>query len=237
MLNSARVKSAVTPTLISKIASAGLLASAAFLAPLAIAQLPTPLQNNPNVVTLNPVQPVENDGKIEVLEFFAYGCPHCAALEPKIETWAKKLPPDVKLKRVPALNPIRGIDSAPLFYTLEAMGLQEKLRQKIFDAANVENVILGNPATLNTWLEKQGVDLKKYADVQKSFSIQNKITRAKKMSIDYMIRSVPMMVVNGQYAAEVPGGTSGQDQLFANVDQLIVGARAVDKTVAASAKK
>ncbi len=235
MLNSARVKSLFMPTFVAAIA---LSASVALLAtPAAIAQLPAQLQNNPNVATLNPARPVENDGKIEVLEFFAYGCPHCAALEPKIETWAKKLPADVKLKRVPALNPIRGIDSVPLFYTLEAMGLQEKLRQKIFDAANVENVILGNPATLNTWLEKHGVDLKHYAEVQKSFSIQNKIARAKKMSIDYMISSVPMMVVNGRYAAQVPGGSSGQDQLFVNVDQLITSARAANKTLAATEKK
>ncbi len=194
------------------------------------------LASNPFVVKLDPPQYVENDGKIEVLEFFAYGCPHCAALEPKIEAWAKKLSADVKLKRVPALNPIRGIDSAPLFYTLEGMGLQEKLRQKIFDAANVENVILGNPATLNAWLEKQGVDIKQYAEVQKSFSIQNKIARAKRMSVDYKIANVPSMVVNGRFVAQVPDGISGPDQIFVNVDQLIVDARTANK-VSAVAKK
>ena len=67
---------------------------------------------NRDVVKLNPPQPVENDGAIEVLEFFAYGCPHCAALEPKLDAWAKKLPADVKIKRVPGAAPIRGIDSA-----------------------------------------------------------------------------------------------------------------------------
>jgi protein dithiol oxidoreductase (disulfide-forming) len=199
---------------------------------------------NRDVVKLNPPQPVENDGKIEVLEFFAYGCPHCAALEPKLEAWAKKLPADVKIKRVPGAAPIRGIDSAHIFYTLEAMGLQEKLQQKIFDAANVQNVILGNPTTLNSWLEKQGVDLKKYAEVQKSFSIQNKIARAKKMSTDYQIDSVPTVVVNGRFAATTPQGPSGPDQLFLNVDKLIAEARPSKKaaaqkasTVVAHAKK
>lgn len=184
---------------------------------------------NRDVVKLNPPQPVENDGAIEVLEFFAYGCPHCAALEPKLDAWAKKLPADVKIKRVPGAAPIRGIDSAAIFYTLEAMGLQEKLQQKIFDAANVQNVILGNPATLNAWLEKQGVDLKKYAEVQKSFSIQNKIARAKKMSVDYQIDSVPTVVVNGRFAATTPQGPSGPDQLFVNVDKLIADARSAKK--------
>jgi protein dithiol oxidoreductase (disulfide-forming) len=192
---------------------------------------------NRDVVKLNQPQPVENDGKIEVLEFFAYGCPHCAALEPKLEAWAKKLPPDVKIKRVPGAAPIRGIDSAPIFYTLEAMGLQEKLQQKIFDAANVQNVILGNPATLNSWLEKQGVDLTKYAEVQKSFSIQNKIARAKKMSSDYQIDSVPTVVVNGRFAATTPQGPSGPDQLFVNVDKLIAEARPSKKAAANTSHK
>jgi protein dithiol oxidoreductase (disulfide-forming) len=182
-----------------------------------------------DIVPLNPPQPVENDGKVEVLEFFAYGCPHCAALEPKLEAWSKKLPADVKLKRVPAAFAIRGIDTAPIFYTLEAMGLQEKLQQKIFDAANVQNVILGNPATLNSWLEKQGVDIKKYEDIQKSFSIQNKIARAKRMSVDYKIESVPTVVVNGRFAAQVPGGPTGPEQLFVNLDKLIADARPTKK--------
>jgi protein dithiol oxidoreductase (disulfide-forming) len=187
---------------------------------------------NRDVVKLNLPQPVENDGKIEVLEFFAYGCPHCAALEPKLEAWSKKLSPDVKIKRVPGAAPIRGIDSAPIFYTLEAMGLQEKLQQKIFDAANVQNVILGNPATLHSWLEKQGVDIKKYDEIQKSFSIQNKITRAKKMSIDYQIEQVPTLVVDGRFAATTPQGPTGAEQLFVNVDKLIADARPAKKVAA-----
>lgn len=199
----------------------------AVLAMSATVATPTHAQpvGNRDVVKLNPPQPVENDGKIEVLEFFAYGCPHCAALEPKLEAWAKKLPADVKIRRVPGAPALRGIDNASLFYTLEAMGLQEKLQQKIFDAANVQNVILGNPATLNSWLEKQGVDIKKFAEIQKSFSIQNKISRAKAMYVDYKIGSVPTIVVNGRFAATTPQGSSGPDQLFINVDKLIAEAR------------
>ncbi|MBL8510264.1 MAG: thiol:disulfide interchange protein DsbA/DsbL, partial [Betaproteobacteria bacterium] len=81
------------------------------------------------ISTLSTPQPVDNDGKIEVLEFFAYGCIHCANLEPALEEWAKRQPADVKLKRVPAAFAIRGIDSVPIFYTLEAMGLQEKMQR------------------------------------------------------------------------------------------------------------
>ncbi len=184
-----------------------------------------------NVVPLNPPQPVENDGKIEVIEFFAYGCIHCAQIEPKLEEWIKRQPADVKVKRVPAgagFN-IRGIDSVPIFYTLEAMGLLDKLTPKIFTAANVENIILGNPATLNKWLEKQGVDVKIYENIQKSFSVQNKIARAYKMTVDYKPTGTPTFVVNGRYGASLT--QSGEEQLFATVDKLVADARASNKPV------
>ena len=179
------------------------------------------------VIQLNPPQPVENDGKIEVLEFFAYGCIHCANLEPKLVDWVARQPADVKVKRVPSPFPVRGIDSIPIYYTLEAMGLQEKLHQKIFDAANLENVMLGNPATLNKWLEKQGVDTKKYEEMQKSFSVQNKINRSRRMSTDYKVESTPAIVVNGRYLLE-----GGSPRLFSNIDQLIVQTRESNKAAA-----
>ena len=183
-----------------------------------------------DVIPLSPPQPVENDGKIEVLEFFAYGCIHCANLEPKLVEWISRQPADVKVKRVPAAFPVRGIDTAPIFYTLEAMDLQEKLHQKLFDAANLENVMLGNPATLNKWLEKQGVDPKKYEEMQKSFSVQTRISRARKMSIDYKIQNTPAIAVNGRFLLE-----GGSERLFANIDQLLAEARAANKAVAATA--
>ncbi len=202
------------------------------LAATAFAQPQPPSGGARDVITLNPPQVVENDGKVEVLEFFGYGCIHCANLEPRLEAWAKKLPADVKLKRVPVAFASRSIDSIPLFYTLEAMGLQEKLHQKIFDAANVENVILGNPATLNSWLEKQGVDTKKFEQVQKSFSVQNKIARAKKMTEDYKIQATPTLIVNGRFSVQQ---TAGPDKLFANIDQLIAEVRVANKGSAAPA--
>jgi protein dithiol oxidoreductase (disulfide-forming) len=214
--------------LFSKLIKSLLVIATMSFAAVAYAQ-PQPPNSVREVTQLNPPQPVEADGKIEVLEFFGYGCIHCANLEPRLEAWAKKQPADVKLRRVPVAFASRSIDSIPIFYTLEAMGLQEKLHQKIFDAANVENVILGNPATLNTWLEKQGVDTKKYEEIQKSFSVQNKIARAKKMTLDYAIQSTPTLVVNGRFAVQQ---NSGADRMFANVEQLIAEARTANKAPA-----
>lgn len=192
-------------------------------------------QNASDIRPLNPPQPVENDGKVEVLEFFAYGCIHCANLEPRLERWVKGLPADVNFKRVPAILLSRGIDSVPIFYTLEAMGMLDKLHQKLFDAANVENVMLGHPPTLLKWLEKQGVNPAKYEEMQKSFSVQNKIARARKMNQDYRIGGTPAFVVDGRYELQTPNGSNGPERLFANIEQVIAQARAKMKTASAPA--
>ncbi len=180
------------------------------------------------VTPLDPPQPVENDGKVEVLEFFAYGCIHCANLEPSLEAWAKKQPADVKVKRIPSPVAIMGIDSTVMYYSLEALGQIERLHAKIFEAAHIEKVTLGNPAVLNKWLEKNGVDPKKYEEVQKSFSVVTKVTRARKMVEQYKIQATPTLIVNGRYSLEQ--GSSGAQVMFGKVDQLIAEARAAMKT-------
>ena len=180
---------------------------------------------------LNPPQSVENDGKVEVLEFFAYGCIHCANLEPSLEAWAKKQPADVKLRRVPSPVPIMGIDSSVMYYSLEALGQLDRLHAKIFEAAHLEKVVLGNPAMLNKWLEKNGVDPKKYEEVQKSFSVVTKVNRARKMVGEYKIDATPTLVVNGKFAVEQ--GNAGAEAMFATVDQLIGQARAAMKVASA----
>jgi protein dithiol oxidoreductase (disulfide-forming) len=184
---------------------------------------------NPDIKPLDPPQTVDNDGKIEVLEFFGYGCIHCAHLEPRLHDWVKKLPADVKFVRVPVPAPHKGVSSIPIFYTLQAMGEIDRLHQKIFDAIHVENVIMGNPATLNKWLEKNGVDPKKFEEVQRSFSVQGKIRRAEKMSGDYKIAATPSLIVHGRYAIEQQ---AGPDRLFASVEQAIGMARASMKATA-----
>ena len=183
------------------------------------------------VARLEPPQPVENDGKVEVLEFFAYGCIHCANLEPSLEAWAKKQPADVKVKRIPSPVAIMGIDSTVMYYSLEALGQIDRLHPKIFEAAHIEKVTLGNPAALNKWLEKNGVDPKKYEEVQKSFSVVTKVNRARKMVEQYKIQATPTLIVNGRYSLEQ--GNSGAQVMFGKVDQLIAEARAALKTSSA----
>ena len=182
-----------------------------------------------DVTPLNPPQPVENDGKIEVLEFFSYACGHCANLEPSLAVWAKRQPADVKLKRIP-VDGINGfMGAAGLFYTLEAMGQLERLHSKIFEAIHVERLILANPAVLNKWLEKNGVDPRKFEELQKSFTVYTNIKRARKMNVDYKVSSVPAMVVNGRFQV---AQTAGPEHLFGVIDGLIADVRANRKAAA-----
>jgi thiol:disulfide interchange protein DsbA len=169
---------------------------------------------------LTPAQPTDGSGKIEVIEFFWYGCPHCYSLEADVNAWLKKAPKDVVFKRIPAAPNPQWEQSAALFYTLEAMGLLDQYHAKVFDAFHKENKNLGNKRIREEWLKANGVDVAKYNEVEKSFSVATKLQRAKQMTANYKVDGVPRVFVNGKYytAAEFAGSNS---RIFAVVDQLI----------------
>lgn len=168
-------------------------------------------------------QPVENDGKVEVLEFFAYGCSHCANLEPAFAAWIKKQPATVKVRRIPSPAPLMGIDSTVVYYSLEALGQHDRLHAKIFEAVHDKKEALGNPLVLNKWLDKNGVDPKKYVDAQKSFSVATKVARARQMLVQYKLRVTPTIIVNGRFSVEPDG--SSPEAMFAKIDRLIADAQ------------
>ncbi len=184
---------------------------------------------------IDPPQATSDDTKIEVLEFFAYGCGACAALEPKLEQWAKRQPADVVFRRVPAAIPnfnLRGINNAPLFYTLEVMGLVSKLHEKVFEAANRDGVILASASDQNKWLAKQGVDTKVFEATQKSFTVDAKIKGAVKLAEQYKISSTPTIVVGGKF---ITSQTQGPEHFMAVVDSLIAQVRSSMKKPVSSA--
>ncbi len=174
--------------------------------------------------SLNPAQPTEGGGKVEVIEFFWYGCPHCYTLEPAVVAWAKKAPEDVVFRRVPAVPSAAWEENARMFYTLEAMGKLDEYHPKVFDAIHKSNVNLNNKKMRDEWLAKNGIDPIKYAEVEKSFSVATKVNRAKQLTYAYKVESVPRLAVDGKYytSAEQAGGT---DRVFQVVDQLIGMAR------------
>ena len=169
---------------------------------------------------IEPPQPTDGGGKIEVIEFFWYGCPHCYSLEPNVVSWAKNAPKDVVFKRVPAVPSDAWADAARMFYTLEAMGKLDEYHQKVFDAIHKSNVNMNNKKFRDEWLGKNGIDPAKYAEMEKSFSVATKVNRAKQLTYAYKVDSVPRITVNGKYytSAEKAGDLN---RVFPIVDQLI----------------
>jgi len=170
---------------------------------------------------IKPPLPVESQGKIEVIEFFWYGCPHCYTLEPYIETWLKKLPPDVEFRRVPAIFNQRWGHDAAVYYTLEAMNLVDKLHRPLFDAIHKNNLRTDSDAALAEWLQKNGVDSKKFMDTMKSFGVQSKTRRAVQQTVAYKIDGTPALAVAGRYTVSAQQGRTQQGMLD-TVDSLVM---------------
>lgn len=170
-------------------------------------------------IELKPPQPTEAGGKIEVIEFFWYGCIHCYNLEPALESWLKTLPPDAQFRRVPAVFNPRWEHDARIFYAFEALGLLQKLHRPFFDAIHQDRLRTDDPKALAQWLQKQGVDAQKFTDVMKSFSVHSKTQRAKLMTAGYRIDGTPSMAVDGRYTV------SAGDAMLDTVSKLIDQAR------------
>jgi thiol:disulfide interchange protein DsbA len=168
---------------------------------------------------LKPPQPTEAGGKIEVLEFFWYGCIHCYNLEPALEGWLKKLPADAQFRRVPAVFNPRWEHDARIFYAFEALGVLDKLHRPFFEAIHRDRLRTDDPKALAQWLQKQGLDAQKFNDVMKSFSVHSKTQRAKLMTAGYRIDGTPSMAVDGRYTV------GAGDGMLDTVSQLIEQAR------------
>ena len=173
----------------------------------------------PPYLELNPPQPVETSGKIEVLEFFWYGCIHCYNLEPKIETWLKTLPKDVEFRRVPAVFNPRWAHDAAIFYAFDALGVLDKVHRPFFDAIHRDRLRTDNAQELNAWLQKQGIDPKKFETTVKSFGVQSKTKRAIQLTSSYQIDGTPAMAVHGRYTV---GSSEG---MLDTVNQLVAAVR------------
>jgi thiol:disulfide interchange protein DsbA len=162
-------------------------------------------------------------GKVEVLEFFSYNCPHCAAFEPRLEAWVKQLPAHVAFKRVPV--PFVGNDVEPkqrLYYTLEAMGKVDEFQLKIFQAIHQQRQNLTGDAAILAWSEKQpGLDAKKFADLFKSFSVVGKAKRATQLTNDYAVAGVPAFGVAGRWYFD--GDSAGSMENALKVGDYLIG--------------
>ena len=150
-------------------------------------------------VRLRNPQPVETGKKIEVIEFFSYGCPHCSDLEPILQAWMQKLPPDVQFRRVPVMFQQRWEALAKIYYTLDAMGDETRLSPEVFKAVHVNGVPLYQDKAFFDWAASHGLDRTRVAEVYGSFAVSSKFNRAKALAQAYNIQSVPTIIVDGKY--------------------------------------
>ena len=184
-----------------------------------------PLEAGKTYVELTNPVPVSVPGKIEVVELFWYGCPHCYAFEPTINPWVEKLPSDVNFKRIPAMFGGPWDAHGQLFLTLEAMGVEHKVHNAVFDAIQKQGKRLTKPEEMADFVATQGVDKDKFLATFNSFAIQGQIKQAKELAQKYGVQGVPTMIVNGKYRFDL--GTTGGPEATLNVaDQLIAKERA-----------
>ena len=139
------------------------------------------------------------NGKIEVLEFFWYSCPHCNAFEPAFAQWAKAAPKDVVVRRIPVAFREDFAPQQRLYFTLEALNLLDTMHDRVFAAIHVQKQLLNSDASVLAWAEKQGVDKAKFSETFKSFGVASKLKRAVQLQNEFKVEGVPSLGVAGRY--------------------------------------
>ena len=181
-----------------------------------------------NVVT--PPLPTSDASKIVVTEFFSYACPHCFAFNPSLTIWANKLPKDVRFERVAVVfgKGPTWQKLSQVFYALNAIGKAEQLSPAVFGAVHVEHVDWRTDAQIIDWMAAHGVDRAAFAASFNSFSMHTFVAQGDQLAQAHKIRTVPTLVIDGQYAREISDNGDFPQQL-AIVDRLIEKARADKK--------
>ena len=186
---------------------------------------------------ISPAQPTDSGKKVEVLEFFWYGCPHCYHLEPSLKAWLKRKPADVEFR------PLPGTFGAPTwepltrtYYALDAMGLVAKYHDAIFVAIHGEKdaakqrALVNDSRVIADWLATKGVDKQKFLDAYNSFGVNNRAKRSEDRTLSYDVPGTPAIAIDGKYLISPsnfpnPDNTVNYDRFFNAVDQLIAQAR------------
>lgn len=158
-----------------------------------------PQQGEDYLVLDKPVATDVPAGKLELLEFFWYNCPHCHAFEPVFEAWVQRAPKDVVVKRVPVAFRTDFVPQQRLFYALDAMGLLPQLHARVFHAIHVERKRLDQPEAIVDWVAQQSVDKAKFVEQFNSFAVQSKASRASQLMNSFKLEGVPALGVAGRY--------------------------------------
>ncbi len=170
-------------------------------------------------VTIEPAQPSDTAGKIEVLEFFAYSCSHCNAIEPMIQTWAKTLPENVVFKPVPVAFNASMADLQKLYYSLESLNRLD-LHGEVFKAIHTERKRIYDAKAITDWVVSKGVDRKAFEDVFNSFGVKSKIMRADELAKAYNVEGTPSVAVGGKYLTS-PTMTNSYEGTVTQAQKLV----------------
>jgi len=170
---------------------------------------------------IKPIQPTQvAEGKIEVVEVFWYGCPHCYDFEPQLSKWVEKLPADVEFRRMPAVYNNSLVPHARAYYTAEKMGIVEQIHRPLFDAMHKEKKQINNEKALQEFFVDHGADEAEFKRIYNSMEIDTMVKQALVMGVRYRIEGVPAVVINGKYLTS--GKHAGSyENLLKVMDQLV----------------
>jgi len=171
-------------------------------------------------IELSNPQPTSSGDRIEVVELFWYGCPHCFHLEPYIEEWLASKPDDVEFVRMPAIVSDRWELLAKAYYTAELLGVLDKTHEALFEAIHEKKRKIDNKAALQRFFVSMGVSAEDFKNTFNSFAMNVKINNAKQMTRRYAITGVPTMIVNGKYSTS-PGMARGNEAVIKVVNYLV----------------
>jgi thiol:disulfide interchange protein DsbA len=197
----------------------GLLAAAlALLAPVASAQI----QPGREFQRIDPPHAAAADGRVEVIEFFYYGCPVCYETEPHFSRWIRDAPEYVAVRRVPALSSEAWEPLAKLYYALEALGQVERLHWPVYDSIHFEDVSLSDEKIMLDWAARNGMEREKFAQAYASPAVAAKVAQARELLKSYDVRAVPTFIVDGKFltSARLSGGTQQVVQVLDRLVQL-----------------
>ncbi len=203
--------------------------SQCLFAGLAVGTLPTVHAGNlvegRDWIPVSPPQPGDGEDRVEVLEFFSYGCPHCRDLHPLITAWTERLPQDVALRRIPvSFGRAAWANLARLYFALELSGDLERLDQTVFDAIHEKRTNLYTKSRIFDWAVRQGLDAGAFGKVFDSFAVQTCLGRSESLARGYQVNQVPLITVDGRYKV-VGKAVTGLPHLLTIADELIELAR------------
>jgi len=170
--------------------------------------------------TLSPAQPTQNQDKIEIIEFFWYGCPHCYSFEPTLDKWLKTKPANVEFIRQPAVFSKLWGKHAKAYFIAEALDVVDQVHSDLFDAIQNKKQKLTSEDQLAEFFVAHGVDETRFRDTFNSFLIDAKLRQAKAMAPRYGITGVPAIIINGKYKTNGPLAKS-QDNMIEVMNRLI----------------